>query len=317
MSEPAGGTMFVKPGPAPTLGVPVQKAEVDKVYSLLDVDPIGRTEVLIYGPPGSCKTALWSTFPPPFRVIDADYGLKTLHWAFNAFQNGKDGARNITALHCLDKHCIQAYRPVEKEAYPINPQALDKMCDMIAYWFSPGQVEQWNTLVLDSATEVNMWAIYKGLHLNGQLPDPKKSLSTSDITNEKAKAILLTGQQDYKSAQGLFIGVLSDIRVDCARFNKNLVLVCHEWTEGTEDREGRFVVSRYEPWLIGQLRTRVAKDFDDVWYTTLFNGKDARVQMHGDPTHITKTRWGQIPDIDKDFDYQKMVEKVRRFHGIK
>lgn len=304
---PEGSSMLVKPGPAPTLKLPTEKAEVEKLYSLEDIDPVGRTEVLIYGPPGSCKTMLWSTFPPPFRVIDADLGLKTLRWAYQAQK---------TALHCLQSHCLQAYRPVEQGTYPINPEALDRMCDMMAYWFSPGQVDQWQTLVWDSATEVNMWAIYKGLHLNGVLPDPKKALSTSDSTNEKAKTLLLTGQQDYKSAQGLFMSVLNDTRVECARHNKNFVLVCHEWTEGTEDREGRFIVQRYEPWLIGQLRTRVAKEFDDVWYTQLFNGKEAKVQMHGDATHITKTRWGQITDIEKDFDYRRMVEKVRKFHGI-
>jgi hypothetical protein len=308
LKMPASGSVLTGPGPAPVKFEPPQKAEVGKLYTLEDVDPIGRTEVLIYGPPGSCKTMLWSTFPPPFRVIDADYGLKTLRWAFKA---GK------SALHCMGEHCIQAYRPVEPDAYPINPQAFDKMCDMIAYWFSPEQVDKWQTLVIDSATEVNMWAIYKALHLNGLLPDVKHALSKSDSVNEQAKTLLLTGQQDYKSAQGLFMGALTDIRVDCAKFNKNLVLVCHEWVESEEDREGRMIVSRYEPWLIGQLRTRVAKDFDDIWATALFNGKDPKVQMHADPKHVTKTRWGQVPDIEKDFDFREMLKKVKLFHGVK
>lgn len=301
---PSGGSFIAKPGPTPTLPVPVGKPEIDKVYSLDDIDPVGRREVLIYGPPGTAKTSLAATFPPPFRWIDADFGLKSLHWAFK---------EKKTALHCTGPHCIEAYRPVEKERYPLNPEALDRMCDMLAHWFSPGEVDKWNTLVWDSATEINLWAVYKGLHLNGQLPNAKHRLSSSDETNESAKTLLLTGQQDWKSAEGLFLGVMIDTRVDCAKFNKNLVLICHEWTE--TDTDGR--VLRYLPALIGQLRTRITKEFDDVWYTQLFNGKEAKVQMHGSPNTVAKTRWGNIVDIGKDFDYRKMVERAKAYHGIK
>lgn len=300
-----GGSIMTQAGPNPTLPVPVGKPEVEKVFSLEDVDPVGRTEVLIYGPPGGCKTMLASTFPGPFRWIDADKGLKTLRWAYKA---GK------TSLHCLGRHCIQAYAPEEHDRYPHNPEALDRMVDMIAHWFSPAEVGKWEggTLVWDSGTEVNNWAVYKGLHLNGLLPDRKKPLSGSDEINEKANTLLITGQQDWKSAQGLFLSALYDTRVECVRYDRNLVLICHEWAETRDDGS----VIRYEPFLIGQLRTRIAKDFDDVWYTQLFNGKDPKVQMHGSAMYVTKTRWGQIPEIEKDFDFRKMVEKVRKYHGL-
>lgn len=305
---PSGGSFIGKTGPTPVIKLPTQKAEVDKQYSLEDIDPIGRSEVLIYGAPGSCKTVLASTFPPPFRWIDGDYGLKSLRWAF------KEGK---TALHCLGPHCLKAYRPIEEGTYPVNPQALDKTADMVDFWFGKDEVDQWNTLVIDSATEMNMWAIYKGLHLNGQLPDPKRALSVSDSVNERAKSLLLTGQQDWKSSQGLFMSLITDIRVECARYKKNLVLICHLWTNNMEDADGNIKVASYEPWLIGQLRTRIAKDMDDVWFTELFNGKEPKVQMYSDPRHIAKTRFGQIPGLDKDFDYRKIIEKAKAYHGIK
>jgi hypothetical protein len=303
-----GGSIMTQKGPNPTLPVPVGRAEVDKIYSLEDVDPIGRIEVLIYGPPGGCKTSLAATFPPPFRWIDADNGLKTLRWAY---------AVGKTSLHCLGPHCIQAYRPLEDERYPRNPKALDQTADMIAHWFTPAEVDKWQTLVLDSATEINLWCVYKGLHLNGLLPKRERPLSNSDEINEKAMTLLLTGEQDWKSAQGLFMSLLTDVRVDCAKFNKNLVVICHEWTDSTEDRDGNVRVSRYMPFLIGQLRARVPKDFDDVWYTQLFNGQDPKVQMHGSADKVTKTRWGQVPNIQDDFDFRRMLEKVKKFHNIK
>jgi hypothetical protein len=152
--------------------------------------------------------------------------LKSLRWAYKA---GK------TSLPSLGPESLQAYRPTEEAGYPVNPRAFDLMTDMMAYWFSPEQVSQWNTLVWDSATEINLWAVYKGLHLNGQLPDKKKPLSTSDNINEQAKVLLLTGQQDWKSAEGLFMDVLMQARTECARHGKNLVIICHEWTETNED----------------------------------------------------------------------------------
>lgn len=304
MTQP-GGSIMIQKGPNPTLPVPVGKPDVGAIYSLEDVDPVGRTEVLIYGAPGTAKSSLAATFPAPFRWVDADNGLKSLRWAY------KEGK---TSLHCLGPHCIQAYRPMESDRYPVNPEALDRMCDMLAHWFSPAEVNNWQTLVWDSATEINNWAIYKGLHLNGELPDKKKPLSTSDQVNERAKAALITGQQDWKSAQGLFMAVVTDVRVDCAKHGKNFVMICHEWVDTDED-SGR--VLRYEPYLIGQLRTRIAKDFDDVWYTQIFNGTDARVQMHSDPQHVCKTRWGNIQDIQKDFDFRKMVARVKAYHGLK
>ena len=306
MSEPTGGSAILKPGPAPIIRLPTQKAEVEKQYSLDDIDPVGRMEAVLYGEPGTGKTVMWSTFPPPFRVIDADRGLKSLKWAF---KGGK------TALHCTGPHCLKAYRPVEEGTYPINPQAMDKMADMIEYWFTK-DTDEWNTLIIDSATEVNLWAIYKGLHLNGELPSKEKALSKSDSVNERAKALLLTGEQDYKSAQGLFMGAIMDIRVDCARYNKNLVLVCHQWTDTQGEGDNVRVVG-YKPWLIGQLRTRIAKEFDDVWHLEMFNGKEVKVQMHSSPLVVAKTRWGSITDIDKDADYRKMIERVRQYHGIK
>lgn len=306
MTVPKGGSVITQKGPTPTVQVDNQPAEVDKQYSLSKVDPIGRSEVLIYGPPGGGKTVTAATFPGPFRWLDADGGLKSVRWAFSA---GK------TSFKSLDD--LVAYRPAEvlEGAYPLLPQALDKACDMMAYWFSDAEVGKWNTLVWDSATEVNLWAIYKALHLNGRFPNKNRPLSVSDDINKQAKAMLLTGQQDYKSAMGLFSGVLTDTRILCAKHGKNFVLICHEWTDENEDGQ----VLSYRPLLIGQLRDRVAKDFDDVWYCRIYKGakgSEVKLQVHGDPRHVAKTRWGQVLKDEEEPDYQALVAKVKQFHNL-
>lgn len=308
MTTPGGSSHGV--GVPGVIGLPLGTPDIGAQYTLADVDPIGRTEVMIYSAPGKGKTVMAATFPPPFRWLAADgaTSLKSLAWAFKA------GKTSITD----PKTDLVAYSPTEdlsKGAYPSKPIAFDRTCDMIGHWFSPGEVDKWKTLVIDPLTEISEWCMYKGLSLNTQLPDPKKPLSGSHGINEKAKARIVTGQQDFKSAMALLEGFISDVRVDCSKHNKNLVVLCHEWTETNEDGQ----VIRYEPLLIGQLRQRMPKSFDDVWYIEMFtgaNGPDPKVQVHADPRHICKSRWGTALSSSEDPDFRKMIAKVKAFHGL-
>lgn len=310
MTDAVGGSAFIKPGPAPIKMVPTEPAEVDKLFTLDEIDPIGRYEGIWYGAPGTGKTTTIATMPGPIRWIDADggNGLKSILWAYKA---GK------TALTSLKD--IQAYKPAEQYEgqYVKDPRALDKMADMLHYWFSATQVNLWKTLAIDSATEVSLWCIYKGLHLNGLLPTLAKPLSNSDKINEQAKVLLLTGEQDYKSAMGLFVGLLQDIRIDCERHGKNLVFTAHEWQDTRANDDGSTTILKVRPWLIGQLRERVVKDFDDIWHFQMWNGKDVKIQVQSDPTHLAKTRWGQTIGPTEEADFRKIVAKVKDFHGIK
>jgi hypothetical protein len=313
MTTPAtGSSAFTKPGPAPFKMVPAEDAELDKQFTLESVSPVGPFQAVFFGPPGTGKTTAAATLPSPFRWIDADggNGLKTLRWAQKA---------GLTTLKDLTAESLIAYKPAEEfeEGYVKDPKALDKMADMTNHWFKPTERDKWQTLVIDSITEVNMWCIYKGLHLNGQLPTHAKPLSKSDEINEKAKTMLLTGEQDYKSAQGLFIGWLTEVRLHCTKYEKNLICTAHEWRDEVEKEDGSMMVRSVAPWLIGQLRNRIAKDFDDVWYFQLFNGKEVKVQVQESPTVKAKTRWGQIVGPAEGPDYRVILEKVKKFHGIK
>lgn len=292
--------------------LPSQEAEVGKIRTLDSVDPIGRTEAMLYGPPGGGKTVTASTFPPPFRWIaaDGDTSLKSIRWAYKA---------GITALKDLKD--LQFYVPQEDYdktggGYPSTAKAFNRMTDMVDFWFQPEQVGQWQTMVLDSATELNEWALNHGLNVNRALPSREKPLSKSHDFNLKARARIVTGEQDYKSAMAMFEGFLNDLRVECARHGKNLVVICHEWRETVErESDGSEIILRYRPLLIGQLRERIVKSFDDVWHCTV-SGNKAQVQVHEDPRILAKTRWGQVLNTLEEPDYRKLLEKVRKFHGL-
>lgn len=305
MTTPIGGSTL-----ATTKAVLVPSLKVSNAgeFTLADVDPIGRTEVMIVSKPGGGKTVMATTFPPPFRWIAADgrNSLKSVRWAFQA---------GITALTRFED--LRAYTPVEdvtKGTYVDNPRAFNEMCDRVDFWFSPEELPKWEngTLVLDSMTSINDWTMNMGLSINQKFPSTSKPLSGSHEINKKALARIVTGQQDYKSSMALMEGWLMDVRGQCAKHNRNLVILCHEFTE--QDEEG--AVLSYAPQLHGQLRTKVAKDFDDVWWMQVYNGKEFKVQVHADPKHPCKTRWGQVLSKEEPADFRAMMAKVKEFHGI-
>jgi hypothetical protein len=297
----------------PVLRVPSPvKSDSSDEITLDKVDPIGQTQVLLYSAPGTGKTILAGTFPPPFRWIDADRGTKSLVWAL------KDGK-----LSTQNPQDIVIFQPFEEMngQYPSRERgitsAFDKISDKIEYWFSPEEVGNWNTIVIDSFTALNEWAINKGLLLNYQYPSSDKPLSRSEATNLKAKVRIVTGEQDYKSAMGLLQGMVDDLRTDCYRNKKNLVIICHEYVETKEDDKGNVKIVKYLPLLIGQLRQRLVKDFDDVWYVKMYqttSGPRVDVQVHGDSLHVAKTRWGGFLKSEEPADYRTLVEKVRAYH---
>ena len=294
-----------------TINVPNERAEVEKLFTLEDVDPVGRTEVLIYSPPGSGKTVFASTFPGPQRWISADgeTSLKSIRWAFKM---------GMTALASMKD--LVAYVPAEevKGRYIGQARAFNQMQDMIDYWFKEPEVNNWQTLVLDSFSEINQWALDLGLGLNMQYPAPAKPLSTSDKTNRAAMTRLVVGQQDYKSAMGLCDGFLRNIRSDCARHGKNLVVLCHEYKDTAEGTDGNEIVMAIQPWLIGQLRTTVTKSFDDVWHMEKYStggGVEIKVRMHGDNKTVAKSRWGNIMPREVKPDFREMIEVVKKFYA--
>ena len=300
-------------GPMPVLRVAGGQSDSSDEITLEDVDPVGRTEVMIYGPPGSGKTVLAGTFPPPFRWMDTDKGTKSLKWALKA---GK--------LSTRDPKDVVIFRPSETldGQYPSRGRgiipAFDQMSDKQDFWFSSGEVDKWQTIVVDSFTEVNEWALNKGLYLNVTLPTKEKPLSTSERVNATAKVRLVTGQQDYKSAMGLCEGYITDLRIECEKHGKNLVVICHEYTEEREKDDGTMETVRYMPLLIGQLRQRMAKSFDDIWYTEMSRGaagNEVTVLVHEDARHIAKTRWGDILKRTEPADYRQLIAKVRQYHN--
>ena len=301
-----------------TSRAPSGQPEISELFTLADVDPVGRFEGLIVGVPGSGKTVVASTFPSPFRWIAADGKtcIKSVRWAYKA---------GLTSL--TDPKNLVAYTPAEEVKsghYAENATAFNKMTDMIDYWFSEKDVDNWEggTLVIDSASEVNEWTMNLGLNINGANPTPNKPLSKSHEINKAAGLKIVSGQQDYKSSMALFESWLSDVRKECAKHNRNLLILCHEYEEdeaildGQGNATGGRRITGVKPALHGALRDRIPKSMDDVWFMRAYNGRDFKVQLHADSTRQAKTRWGQVVNKEEPADYRQIIKKVREFHGL-
>lgn len=302
----AGGSILTVTKPVLIPSMPVGP---EGEFTLEDVDPIGSTEAMLVSKPGGGKTVGAATFPPPFRWLAADgrNSLKSVAWAFKA------GLTSMT-----DKKQLVGYVPfenVDKGTYVSNPKAFNDTCDRVDRWFGKDEIDKWRggTLVLDSMTTINGWAMNLGLVVNKKFPSETKPLSGSHAINEKAKARIVVGQQDYKTSMAHIEGWLYDVRAQCMQHGVNLVVCCHEYAEYDEDGN----VLSYLPMLDGQLRTKLSKDFDNVWWMVAYNGKDFKFQVHPDPKHPCKTRWGQVLNREEPADYRQLIKKVREFHGIK
>lgn len=306
MTNPTGHSVLADPKP---VLIPAQPVTAAGEFTLDQVDPLGDIQVMLVSKPGGGKTVAAATFPPPFRWVAADgqNALKSVVWAFKA------GLTSMT-----DPKQLVGYAPVEipdKGTYVANPRAFNDMCDHVDRWFQKGEIDKWRggTLVLDSMTTINGWAMNLGLVVNKKFPSESKPLSGSHAINEKAKARIVTGQQDYKTSMAHVEGWLQDLRASCMKEKVNLVILCHEMAETDDDGN----VLTYLPMLDGQLRTRVPKDLDDVWWVVAYNGKDFKFQVHSDPKHPAKTRWGQCLNREEPADFRLLLKKVKEFHGIK
>lgn len=299
-------------GRMPTKPVPSEPVDEGEFYSLADVDPIGsQFEALFYGAPKTGKTCMAAQWiRPPFRWLDADGGLKSVRWAV------KEG---LTQIKDLNKDLIAA-RPIEQQDDATGyrkAEAFDKTCDIIDHWMNKDR-DNWNTLVIDSFTEINEWAISKGLVLNASLPSENRPLSGSHKINLKARTRLIVGQQDYKSAQGLCSDFLNDTRVDCTKYGKDLIVICHRWTEEERDEHtGSRRVIAYMPLLIGQLRERMTTAFNDIWYFEMrrgTKGPECHIQFHADAKKYAGTRWGNCLNVTEPAIMKDIIAKVKTYH---
>lgn len=242
--------------------------------TLADFKPSDGMHVLVYGPPGSGKTVFAHSFPRT-RTLDLDNGMGSVAWAIREGVIDKkleDVVYETIRERDLDRGVVQ------------SATALDWATDTLDTWLEDR--DEWDTLVIDSATALNEMVINKGLEANAKLGISKSNAQA------KSMGIRVMKFQDWGAGMNLFTQFTEWIRSEL--HNKNIVMVCHEY-EKTNDSGA--VVS-VEPALIGQLRQRVAKDFGEVYYAEVTGTKAApkfQLMTKQANRYVCKSRLGCLP----------------------
>jgi hypothetical protein len=256
--------------------------------------------VLVYGKPGSGKTIFAHTFPRT-RTLDFDKGMRSVLWAIrNGIITGKTPDEVIFAT------IVESQR--EKRGAIKRSSALDQACDQLDAWLAEDAAgNEWDTLVGDSGTALSDYTINKGLDENARL-NLSKSKADSGTSGMRVMRM-----QDWGSGSSLFQSFIDW----CRSINKNFVLVCHEY-ESTNDNG---TVVGIEPLLIGQLRQRIVKDFDEVYYSDVRRkgvGAQATMeyvlQTQKDNLKVCKSRLGCLDPVIPA-NYEHIRQAVEQYYG--
>lgn len=253
-------------------------------FADLKAEGHGPLQVLIYGAPGSGKTVLAHSFPRP-RTLDLDRGVRSV---INAVESGLIPKPLMWQYETVLETDFSAYGRVKKAT------AFDQACKTVDRWLVAP--EEWDTLIVDSLTSLNQFAINKGIENMDSLGLSKSMQQSNKVDMQVVKL------QDYGGAMMLINHMLDWLR----GLDKNLVCIAHEYEQ--TNKEGSVI--RRQPLLIGQLRQRIIKDFDEVWYSRIQGIRDSRkfiTQTAGDNTVVAKSRLGCFKAQEEFLTYDRIL----------
>ena len=261
--------------------------------SLADVGPINPyLNLLLYGPPGGGKTVFAHSYPGGTRTLDFDNGMQSVLWAIKKGLIAKDPASVI----------YHTFHP------PKNPKkdglVFDAATMKVEEWLKEEDAPSWNTLIIDSGTLLTQHSIIKGLKEANRL----NTSQSWDSLN--AGGIHAMRQADWGAASQLFTKFVQY----CLSLEKNVILLCHEYSETNEAG----AVTAVTPKLIGQLRQDIPLYFDESYYMTVVGNKDKveyKIQTKRDSKHQCKSRLGCL-DALEDCDFEAIKQKVATFYEI-
>ncbi len=270
-----------------------------------------RLHLMIYGPFGTWKTVIAHGLPNT-RTLDFDDGMQSVEWAILAGKLDRtlddivyetitpppslDESKNNVFDYAADK--IDEW--VEDE--DVDPKNWPEYCAEK----NEGRIfrQNWDTLVIDSGTSLTNGVIIKALKETHRL-----EISKSWSKRQK-KGLTPVMIQDRGAVNTLF----SKFMTMCFGTGKNIVLICHEYQN--TDKKGN--LRAIEPFLSGQLRQSIPKDFDEVWYSRVKGTVKANrgvLQTTADPMRRCRSRLGCL-DSEEDGDFEKIKSKVAKFYGV-
>lgn len=261
-----------------------------------------RLNLLLYGPPGTAKTVTAHGLPNT-RTLDLDNGMQSVDWAIRKGILKKDPSEIVFKTILPDPKKAKSTHVIDEAAEAVDEWILEEDIDP-SEWDRP-YPQFWDTLIIDSGSALTDSAIILALKENDRLGLSKSYTRMLDKLSITPMMI-----QDWGSAASLFQKFINNVRA----IGKNVVLICHEYVD-TDDSGS---VISIDPLLIGQLRGKIPKDFDEVWYahvTGTRNDPKYKLQTTPDPLHRLRSRLGCLDPVESG-DFNAIKKKVSKFYSV-
>jgi len=203
-----------------------------KLSELVSV-PIDPPRVLLYGPPGSGKTAGLLTLGADLEIIDIDKGLRS---GITLVDKWRDRRLAVEVFPCRESN------PMQPAAFLRAKQKLIEVANQVA-----SKTYKYKVLGLDSLTELGEAALRYVRYNSGTLTNGKN-----------------TTLQEW----GLAINEVQQCLNILRTINIPTVVITHELTE-TEDSGAK----KIRMWVIGaKLPDQLGAYFDEIWYARTVPG---------------------------------------------
>lgn len=268
---------------------------------------VKRANILLYGPPKVGKTVAAHAMPRT-RTLDFDNGMQSVEWAI------REGIIKKDPSEIVYKTILPP--PGQRQSTFVIDEAADTIDEWIAdedippeEWDRP-YPQFWDTLIIDGGTGLTEASTILGLKENNRLGLSK---SWDRMLGSKKLAVTPVMIQDYKSAQELFQTFINN----CRSIGKNVVLICHEYYEYEGEGENERLIS-VDPLLIGQLRNKIPKDFDEVWYAHVKGTRqkpEYMFQTTPDSLHRLGSRSGCLDPVEPA-NFPAIKKKIAKYYNI-
>jgi hypothetical protein len=256
-----------------------------------------KIKALVFGRHKSGKTTGAATFPRSILIecdpdgfvpltkpeLEAKYGFSKNVVDYKQFFERDRNSRGVVATH----------------------NAYDDVCRYFDEWTAAGKIDQWDTLILDSATTLSEFARNKGIILLGGTSMSPKPLSFTQ-KNALNTGMVLPKLQDFGAERSLVEQFIDMVLA----LDKNVLILCHEkeiW-EGDPPDERLTAVT---PLFTGQSAERVPLKFSEVWYLGKRRvGTEWRrvLQTESDGLHNCSTGLGVANETP--FEYQAIINSI-------
>lgn len=268
---------------------------------LLDASILEDNEkFLFYGEPKTGKTFAALTAPDPIWAIaigNTDELTTRFSKEFKAKYPNKEIYFDVVEE---DEDWVEG----APEGYDRFVETLNRG---IALDEDPEEDFSFRTLVVDNATQLGNFAMYKAMMVNY---DDARSKNKTALNKLRTMGIIIPADNDWMSQMSLMGQTVSFL----FRMKKNIVLIAHEWQDKTTDRATHSEkIQAVKPLFTGKQRTEIPGLFSNVWrFEKTGQFFEARTVGTDNPMSIVAgTRIGGVlPERYRDVDLEEAIGKL-------